>query len=128
MNIRDTIIGFLAAVGIVGGSWAAFVRHETETVTVPAPPASGIQGFDAAAFCKDPLTRVVDRSANTPDVLGHPYELVRVRDGVEERVAVLIQEDGTSTGMHYYSTAVGPAQEPAIVSADAIKCIISKVK
>lgn len=90
-------------------------------------PAAGITGFSVDLFCADPLTTV--KGFPVPDSEGATYQLVRVRNGIAESVVVVMDGDNTTRlATHYYDSVVGQQSEPAVVNADARKCIEEKAK
>lgn len=88
-------------------------------------PASGVDGFNTAVFCADPLTKV--RLFPSPDSAGKTYQLTRVRDNVTESVVyVLNPDDSTRLATHYYDSSVGQQSGPAVITQEARDCIAKK--
>lgn len=88
-------------------------------------PASGVEGLDVEAFCRDPLTVVLALAA--PDASGVSYQLGRVRDAKTETVLVVLSE-GAFAATHYFDTTEGQQSAPAFVTTKARDCIEDKAQ
>ncbi len=114
----------VAAVSVAG--FLGFGGNNAPTNIVIAP-ASGVESFDAAPFCNDPVTVV--KKFPAPDASGATYQLTRVRDAKAETVTVVLGADKSVVlATHYFDTAIGQDSEPAIVNADSRTCIEKKGK
>lgn len=98
-----------------------------DTNQIVVAPASGVAGFDVAAFCADPLTTV--KAFLAPDASGTTYQLTRTRDGKAESVTAVLAPDGSvKVATHYYETNLGQQSEVADLTAAAQSCIQKKAK
>jgi hypothetical protein len=111
-GVVGALLGVLTAVGIVQP------KEVTELV-----PTTGEQGYPVAEFCADPLTKV--RDTTIPGVSEQTYELVRLKDGVQETVTWIGTTDGAT---HWFNVNGAQTQEPAVVDDEAKKCIAEKAR
>lgn len=141
MNALDRIAiagskgGWILALGVslvavffvvTAGAKVADVTPLSDDKTENVLPASGIEGLDGVeteAFCRDDDTTV--RGSIVPGV-GFSYELLREKDAVVELITVTVNEGEPVPGKHYYNTALGQDNEPAIFDADGLRCLLDR--
>lgn len=123
--MSETLIkyGTTAVVSVVLAIGTVFALVPPEE-KVEQVPTTGEQGYPVAAFCADPATTV--RDTTIPGVSEQTYELVRLKNNVQESVIWI----GTGSGAtHWYYDSAGVQQsEPAVVDEDAKKCIERKAQ
>lgn len=127
----------MAAFGLIAFLNLAWqFADNSNPVKVGAPdnvivPNTGIEGWKALEFCKDPKTEV--QAFNSPDASGITYQMMRVRDGVPESATFVYSPTGQMViGKHYFNVEVSPGHyeqrsEDAIVSREnLVACIAGK--
>ena len=118
--MRSVILTALCSVGVTAGAILGLQADRPTPIIIA--PSSGIEGFQVAPFCNDPLTKVVALPA--PDV-GVTWQLTRLQDGKFETVVV---PGSFLSGTHYYDSTIGQQSEPASVDDAAKACIEKKGK
>lgn len=127
--------GWALAIGLALVALAV-VYSRPDVPVVGQPPATteekivaatGAEGFPVETFCKDPLTQVKPLE-NPPGVSGLTFQLVRLRDGVQEAVIWQSGEHGDNLGaIRYWFDENGVQQSAnAVVTSRARDCIQEK--
>ena len=127
----EAIFHVVVVVAIIGLAAAVLQRSNVavpvlspETHPINIVPASGVEGFNVAAFCADPATKVLALPA--PDAVNSvTYQLTRDKGGVFEAVVV---PGNLMTGTHFYDSAIGQQSEPGALTDEARACVKAKAK